>query len=136
MTDLSTLNMQGSKETCQQYDVCGILLTSANPVARQWSSDVMKTDTFSNVVFHICFFNLGIFIKPRGFSQPGPRINIKTVFPRYGDSHFKDNAVARPSYVWHGNSYTVKTTFAIETVLKSHELPKLRIVLAKMIVKL
>ena len=28
---------------------------------------------------------------------PGPRFNIKTVFPRYGDSHVKDKTVARPS---------------------------------------
>ena len=28
---------------------------------------------------------------------PGPCLNIKTVFPRYGDSHVKDKAVARPS---------------------------------------
>ena len=29
----------------------------------------------------------------------GPRLNIKTVFPRYGDSHVKDKTVARPSYL-------------------------------------
>ena len=29
---------------------------------------------------------------------PGPRLNIKTFFPRYGDSHVKDKTVARPSY--------------------------------------
>ena len=31
--------------------------------------------------------------------QPEPRLNIKTVFPRYGDSHVKDKTVARPSYL-------------------------------------
>ena len=36
--------------------------------------------------------------------------NIKTVFPRYGDSHVKDKTVVRPSYLWHGDLYTVKTT--------------------------
>ena len=36
---------------------------------------------------------------------PGPRLNIKTVFPRYGDSHVKDKTVAR-----HGDPYTGKTT--------------------------
>ena len=30
---------------------------------------------------------------------PGPRLNIKTVFPGYGDSHVKDKTVARPSYL-------------------------------------
>ena len=29
----------------------------------------------------------------------GPRINIKTVFPIYGDSHVKDKMVARPFYL-------------------------------------
>ena len=28
----------------------------------------------------------------------GARLNIKTVFPRYGDFHVKDKTVARPSY--------------------------------------
>ena len=28
----------------------------------------------------------------------GPHLNIKTVFPRYGDSHVKDKMVVRPSY--------------------------------------
>ena len=40
----------------------------------------------------------------------GPHINTKTVFPRYGDSHVKDKKVARPSYLWHGDPYTGKTT--------------------------
>ena len=42
-------------------------------------------------------FNMGIpilgktlFILRQG---PGPRLNIKTVFPRYGDSHVKDKTV-------------------------------------------
>ena len=28
-----------------------------------------------------------------------PRLNIKTVFPWYGDSHVKDKTVSRPSYL-------------------------------------
>ena len=32
-------------------------------------------------------------------SRSGPRLNIKTVFPWYGDSHVKDKTVARPSYL-------------------------------------
>ena len=48
--------------------------------------------------------------------RSGSRLNIKTVFPRYGDSHVKDKTVARPSYLWHGHPYTGKTTyFYIET---------------------
>ena len=43
-------------------------------------------------------------------SPPGPRLNIKTVFPRYGDSHVKDKTVARPYYLQHGDPYTGKTT--------------------------
>ena len=30
---------------------------------------------------------------------PGPRLNIKTVFPMYWDSNVKDKTVARPSYL-------------------------------------
>ena len=36
----------------------------------------------------------------RGVRRPsGPCLNIKTVFPRYGDSHVKDKTVVRPSYL-------------------------------------
>ena len=31
--------------------------------------------------------------------EPGSWPNIKTVFPRYGDSHVKDTTVARLSYL-------------------------------------
>ena len=34
-----------------------------------------------------------------GFKATWPRLNIKTAFPRYGDSHVKDKTVARPSYL-------------------------------------
>ena len=36
----------------------------------------------------------------------GPCLNIKTVFPRYGDSHVKDKMVTRPSCLVHPVSYT------------------------------
>ena len=29
----------------------------------------------------------------------GPHLNIKTIFPKYENSHFKDKTVARPSYL-------------------------------------
>ena len=32
-------------------------------------------------------------------STTAPSLNIKTVFPRQGDSHAKDKTVARPSYL-------------------------------------
>ena len=41
--------------------------------------------------------------------RSGPRLDIKTIFPRYGDSHVKDKTVARPSYLQHGDPYTGKT---------------------------
>ena len=41
--------------------------------------------------------------------RPVGCLNIKIVFPRYGDSHVKDKTVARPSYLLHGNPYTGKT---------------------------
>ena len=34
--------------------------------------------------------------------RPWPRLNMKTIFSRYGDFHVKDKTVARPSYFWHG----------------------------------
>ena len=32
-------------------------------------------------------------------TKPGPRLNIKTVFPGYGDSHVKDKTAVRTSYL-------------------------------------
>ena len=32
-------------------------------------------------------------------SEPGPRLNIKAVFSRYGDAHVKDKTVQKPSYL-------------------------------------
>ena len=40
----------------------------------------------------------------------GPHLNIKIIFPRYGDPHVKDETVVRPSHFWHGDPYTSKTT--------------------------
>ena len=40
----------------------------------------------------------------------GPCLNIKAIFPKYGDSRVKDKTVVRPSYLWHGDPYTGKTT--------------------------
>ena len=31
--------------------------------------------------------------------EPGPCLNINTVFPRYEDSHVKDKTVTRPFYL-------------------------------------
>ena len=42
--------------------------------------------------------------------RSGPGLNMKTVFPRYGDSHYKDETFMRPSYLYNGNPYTGKTT--------------------------
>ena len=41
----------------------------------------------------------GIF--PQVLWLPGPRLNIKTVLPRYWDSYVKDKTVARPSCLVH-----------------------------------
>ena len=40
----------------------------------------------------------------------GSCLNIKAIFYRYGDSHVKDNTVARPSYLQHGDPYPGRTT--------------------------
>ena len=37
--------------------------------------------------------DLGDVGSPAGHMGSGPRLNIKTVFPRYGDSHVKDKTV-------------------------------------------
>ena len=42
--------------------------------------------------------------------EAGPHLNIKTIFPRYGDFHVKDKTVVGPSYLKHGDPYTGKTT--------------------------
>ena len=34
-----------------------------------------------------------------GDAEISTLLNIKTVFPRYGDSHVKDKTVVRPSYL-------------------------------------
>ena len=41
-------------------------------------------------------------------TTPGPHLNIKMVVFRYGDFHYQDRTVVRPSYLWNGNSYTGK----------------------------
>ena len=33
---------------------------------------------------------------------PGPRLNIKAVFPGYGNSHVKDKTIVKSSYFLHG----------------------------------
>ena len=53
----------------------GLLLLTAIP---QWETCI-----------HWCLLQL----------HPGPHFNIKTVFPKYEDSHVKDKTVARPSYL-------------------------------------
>ena len=44
-------------------------------------------------------------------SRTGSRLNIKTVFPGYRDSHYKDKTVVRPSYLYNGNPYAGKMTY-------------------------
>ena len=64
--------------------------------------------------FFVCLFLIAACVYPRvykwqmsgnvasgelGELDPGPCLNIKTVFPRNGDSHVKDKTVVRPSYL-------------------------------------
>ena len=39
-------------------------------------------------------------------TEPEPHFNMKTVFSRYRDSHYKDKPIIRPSCVYIGNSCT------------------------------
>ena len=48
----------------------------AQPTLSNWFSSIVRRVTADNHVKHA-----------------GPRLNIKTVFPRYGDSHVKDKTV-------------------------------------------
>ena len=41
--------------------------------------------------------------------KPDPRLDIKSLF-RYGDSHYKDKTVVRPSYLYNGNPFTGTAT--------------------------
>ena len=51
------------------------------------------------------------------YLESGPCLNIKTVFPSYGDSHVKDNAVmvVRPSYLQHGDTMLVRRHLYVVT---------------------
>ena len=44
------------------------------------------------------------------FLVPGPCLNIKSVFFRYGDFHYKDKTIVRASYLYNGSPYIGKTT--------------------------
>ena len=48
----------------------------------------------SHFIKTVCFVNMNIMMGVCRKS-PGARLNIKTVFPRYGDSHVKDKPVKR-----------------------------------------
>ena len=66
-------------------------------------------DLYAHGMFYYTDHGLCFNIKT-SYQYTGPWFNIKTVFPRYGDSHVKDKTVARPSYLQHGDPYTGKTT--------------------------
>ena len=64
-------------------------------VSTQWLTDTRQPGTLANicitlfnVMTHVCIDEL-----------PGPNLNIKTVFPRYGDSLVKDKTFTKPSYL-------------------------------------
>ena len=53
-----------------------------------------------------CIFqSLSILVRYKVHTSPGPRLNVKTVFPKHGNSHVKDKTVARPSYLYHGDPW-------------------------------
>ena len=60
-----------------------------SPATQKFVQDLFKTNSHENtkaVYYRSCLLWTH-------------RLNIKTVFPRYGDSHVKDKTVARPSYL-------------------------------------
>ena len=51
-----------------------------------------------------------VILRPVALTWPEPRLNIKTVFPGYGDSHVKDKTVGDRLIFNMGDPYTGKTT--------------------------
>ena len=54
------------------------------------------------------------YVKGKWMKEPGPRLNIKAVFPGM-DLHFKDKTVVRPSYLYNGNHMLVRRHLYTET---------------------
>ena len=69
--------------------------------------------------------NSAICVDRQGQQGAGPHLNIKTVFPRHGDSHVKDKKAVRPSYLWHGDLYTgkMKSLYWDDPLVPSIEVP-------------
>ena len=72
----------------QKYVVCLEFIGRS-----QGSVIVVETDLFQTSLW------LNVQSDRHWAKQTGTRLNIKTVFPRYGYSHVKDKTVARPSYL-------------------------------------
>ena len=51
----------------------------------------------------------------------GPRLNIKTIFPRYGDSHVKDKTITRPSCLVHPGVRDKRRVSEIDLSQPRHE---------------
>ena len=78
---------------------------------KQWSDRIIISSHKWKMYFtskHLCSGSLSfyVYLPP---PPPPPRLNIKTVFPRNGNSRVKDETVVKPSYLWHGGPYTGKT---------------------------
>ena len=78
----------------QCYASCDVISITANKILSGMQIAVVIEMQIDSTEMHICgcsYFSLLIW--------PGPRLNIKTIFPRYGDYHVKDKTVVRPPYL-------------------------------------
>ena len=64
-----------------------------------------KVFTYHDIILFLCHkwseqvSQNSCHLLPKWSYTPGPCLNIKTIFSRYGDSHVKDKTVVRPSYL-------------------------------------
>ena len=83
-----------------------------------YSAESLSVDPVKCRLSLLCIYFCGLiwFMYPYLSGLPhwvrlnGPHLNIKTIFPKYGDSHVKDRTVTRLSYLQHGDPYTRKMT--------------------------
>ena len=74
---------------------------SSSPIGGEGNSlNYARLIVVEYIINYLAKNNLDV-VMPAGIFMraPGPRLNIKTVFSRYGDSHVKDKTVAIPAYL-------------------------------------
>ena len=80
----------------------------------QWRNWLLQMTTFLSHQVRPEMYFLGIVLHKH---RPGTRFNIMILSNQYRDSHYKDETVVRPSYLYNGNSYTGKKASFIDPLL-------------------